>query len=262
VNPRLIKFKNKTLISFTASCLVLLAISFSIPRLRTPLLNIFKQPLRLLSFIKREFEGVVFYHRNYVGNVRLEREIDFLKNKLNAQQETVLENERLKNLLSLKQKSDLKAIASRVIGRSMDSWSSSLIIDKGKYHGIKSGLPVITYLGLVGRVVETAQFTSKILLINDPNLSVSAIIQRSRQEGLVSGTLGPYLIMKYLPEQADVKIQDTVVTSGLNSVYPKGLIIGNVVEIRNEFSGLSLYAIIRPSVKLSDIEEVLIVTSW
>ena len=162
-------------------------------------------------------------------------------------------------MLSLKQESTYKLIAAKVIGRSPDSWSSVVIIDKGSFNGIKRGMVAVTHLGLLGRVIETAESTSKILLISDPNLSISGIVQRSRQEGLVSGTLGSNLIMRYIPEDADIKIRDVVVTSGLNAAYPKGLLIGRVVDINNEFSGLSRYAIIKPAVNLSDVEEVLIV---
>ena len=262
MNLRLIKLKHKTLIFIAASCVAIFLIALSVPVLRPPLLNILKQPLKIITLAKREFLGIIFYHRNYRENERLSRETDYLKNKLNAEQEALIENARLKNLLSFQEKSELKVIAARVIGRSPDSWGSSLIIDKGKYHGVKTGCPVITFLGFAGRVIETGRFASKILLINDPNLSISCVVQRSRQEGLVTGTLGAYLTMKYLPEQADIQPQDVVVTSGLNGMYPKGLIIGEVVEVGKEFSGLSLYALVRPAVRLSNIEEVLIVTSW
>lgn len=120
-------------------------------------------------------------------------------------------------------------------------------------------MAAVTFLGLVGRISEAQEFTSKVMLITDPNIGISAIDQRSRQEGLVSGTLGSNLIMRYLPEEPDIKINDTVITSGLNSAYPKGSFIGTVVAIGKEFSGLSSYAIIKPAVNLSDIEEVLII---
>jgi rod shape-determining protein MreC len=85
------------------------------------------------------------------------------------------------------------------------------------------------------------------------------MLQRSRQEGLISGTLGNYLIMRYLPEDVDAKPGDIVITSGLNELYPKGVLIGTVAEINKEFSGLSRYAIVRPAVTLSGIEEVLVI---
>jgi len=117
----------------------------------------------------------------------------------------------------------------------------------------------ITYLGLAGRVVETTDTTSKIMLINDPNLSVSCIVQRSRQEGLVSGSLGSFLIMRYLPKEADIKVSDVILTSGLTNLYPKGLLVGTVAEVGEELSGLARYAIIKPAVELYNIEEVLII---
>ena len=229
--------------------------------LSPPFQSVLKYPLSLMTFIRRESGAIIFYHRNFTQNEKLRQYVDFLKSRLNAKDEVFLENARLKSTLYFKQKSPRKLIAARVIARSPDSWSSSVIIDKGRHNGIKRGMAVITYLGLIGRVIEAQDFTSRILLINDPNLGISGIVQRSRQEGLVSGTLGNYLIMKYLPEESDIKEQDVVVTSGLNQTYPKGLLIGTVVGIDKEFSGLGRFAIIKPAVNLSNIEEVLIIIS-
>jgi rod shape-determining protein MreC len=215
--------------------------------------------LSLLTLIRREVGGIIFYHRNLTQNESLKKEIDLLTQKLNAANEVELENKRLKETLSFKQKSSYKLIAARVIGRTPDNWSSVIIIDKGRYNGIKRGFVAITYLGLVGRVIETTESTSKIMLINDPDMGISSEVQRSRQEGLVSGTIGSFLVMRYLPQDCDVQISDVVITSGLTETYPKGLLIGKVVGIADEFSGLSRYAIIKPAVNLSNIEEVLII---
>lgn len=227
--------------------------------LRQPLINISKHPLNLVKLIQREAGGIIFYHRNLVRNEVLERERDILNYKINALNEAYLENIRLKENLAFKQKSSFKLIPARVITRSADSWSSSLIIDKGSYHGIRSGMGVITYLGLAGRIMEVAGSTSRVMLLSDPSLGVSSLIQRSRQEGLVSGTLGSNLIMKYLSEDADIKIGDMAISSGLNGAYPKGILIGKIVEIGKDFSGLSRFAVIEPAVKFSNIEEVLVV---
>lgn len=227
--------------------------------LRQPLVNILKQPFNLVRFIQREAMGIIFYHRNLIRNEALERESGLLKNKINSMNELYLENQRLKENLAFKQKSSLKLIPARVITRSADSWTSSVIIDKGNYHGIRPGMGVITYLGLAGRVMEVTSSTSRVMLLSDPSLGVSSFIQRSRQEGLVSGTLGNNLIMKYLPEEADIRIGDMVVSSGLNSIYPKGILIGKIIESGKEFSGLSRYAIIEPVVNFSNLEEMLVV---
>ena len=256
---RLNKFQKKNLIYFIiVACLVLLTCSL-IPFIRTPLLDILKHPLNLLTLSKREIRGIIFYHRNFIQNEILKKEIDFLRHKLNSYQEAYLENERLRELLALKKNAPYKVIAARVIGRSPENQSSLIIIGKGKGSGIKVGMVAINYLGLVGRVIETSASTANITLINDPNFAVSGIVKRSRQEGLVCGALGNSLIMKYLPAEADIQASDAIITSGMTELYPKGLLIGTVAEIIQEFSGLASYAIIKPAVELSNVEEVLII---
>lgn len=214
----------------------------------------------LLNLARREIGALIFFHRNFVQNERFKKEVDALRNKLNHLEEIRLENSRLTELLAFKKKSHYRLTAARVIANSPDNWSKLLIIDKGESSGIAKDSAVMTHLGLVGKVVETTHATSKIMLINDPHLSVSAIVERSRQEGLVCGTLGSNLVMRYLGEEPDIKLGDTVVTSGLNQAIPKGLAIGSVIEIGKEFSGLSYYALIKPGVSLSNVEEVLIVS--
>jgi rod shape-determining protein MreC len=254
------KYK-KTLVSL-GWCLLFLLIGFIIPPFRPAVLVVLKQPLRLFTFIRRETGALIFFHRNFTQNERLRKENDSLKSLLNAGEEVSLENARLKELLSLKEDAlTQKTIAAFVIGRSIDSWGSSIIIDKGRSSGIRRGMPVVSPLGLVGRVAEAFELTSKILLVNDPNLAVSAVDQRSRQEGLVTGTLGSRLIMRYLPQESDIQVDDVILTSGLNETFPKGLLIGKVIEVGREYSGLSSYAVVKPSVHLYGIEEVLVVVS-
>lgn len=253
--------KNKKLTQLVCLCFLLLFFSGLVSALRPAYLNILKAPLTVLQVVSDELGAFVFYHRNFVASRNAGREIGALNQRLSALYEAALENARLRELLAFKQQASFKAVSGRVVARCPDSWSSCIIIDKGRKDGVRRGMPVVTYLGLCGRVVEVSAYASKALLVNDPNLNVSAVVQRSRQEGLISGTLGSQLIMRYLSEEADIKAQDVVVTSGLNSAFPKGLIIGQVTEIGREFSGLSRYALIKPAVCLACIEEVLIIVS-
>lgn len=253
------KLSRKTLIkSILIACAIFL-LSNSISCFKNPLQRTFKPHLSLISWLKLQSEGIIFYHRNMVENERLNNETALLRKQLFDLRELYLENARLKGLLGFKQKSGLRLSPARIIARSPESWSSSVIIDKGKYNGIRRGMVVINPRGLVGRVAESADNTSKILLINDPSLGVSSIVQRSRQEGLVSGTLGTNLIMRYLSKDADIVAGDLVITSGLSQIYPKGLLVGKVVDIRGDLSGLNCYAIIKPAVDCSAIEEVLVI---
>ncbi len=253
------KFRKEYLFKLSGVIILLLFLSSLIPALRTPFISISAYPLGLLMSIKREIGGLIFYHHNLAENERLRSEIDLLQGNLNNATELSFENARLTKLLALKQTAPYKVVAAKVVGHSADNWSSVIVANKGESNGIKRGFAVINYLGLVGRVIETSKYTSKILLINDLNFGVSALVQRSRQEGLVTGTLGNSLIMKYLPADSDIKVSDVVVTSGLTETYPKGLLIGTIVDLGQEFSGLSHYAIIKPAVNLSSLEEVLVI---
>lgn len=253
------KPNQKKLISVASIVLVILLFASIIPALRQQSSNIFELPFGVLNLISREIKGIFFYHRNMIQSEKLMREVNLLQQELNTMHEIYLENSRLKNLLGTKQQMPYKAVPAAVIGRPADNWSSAILVDKGSSHGIRRGMVVVSYLGLVGRVVETSKYTASIMLINDPSLSVSGVVRRSRQEGLVSGTLGGTLVMRYLPKDADIKLADTIVTSGLTEAYPKGLLIGKVVDLGDEFSGLTRYAIIKPAVSLSGIEEVLII---
>jgi len=255
------KPSKKTLIYFAVAALFLLFFSTAIPTVRPQGLNLLKIPLVLINFVRREFYGIVFYHSNMVQKERFKRDSDYLRQRLNTLNEIAMENQRLKSLLSLKQRQAYRLTAARVIARQADNWSSMVIIDKGSFNGINKGMAAITYRGLIGKVMDTSGYTSRVMLINDANFAISAINQRSRQEGLVSGTLGGSIVMRYLPQEADIMPQDAILTSGLSGDYPKGLLIGTVTAVAEEFSGLSRIAIIKPAVDLSGIEEVLLVAS-
>lgn len=261
MNPLLNKFdKKKARISALVFLVFVFCLSFLVHSVNEPSLGILHYPLKFFTLIRREILGIVFYHRNFIQNEKLKREAELLKARLASQTEIYLENMRLKDALYFKHKSAFKIISARVIGRQPDSWSSSIIADKGKNDGVRKGMAVITPLGLAGRVIEAGRNTSKILLLSDPGFGVSGLIQRSRQEGLVSGTLGNHLIMKYLPRDTDVKIGDTVITSGFNGTYPKGILIGTIIDVGKEFSGLTSFAVVRPAAMLSRAEEVLIIS--
>ncbi len=251
--------KKNHLIRYAAFALALILAVGVISVLKSPSTSILSIPLGIFTLIKNETAGVIFYHHNMVQRQRLYNELQLLKKTLNDANEALIENNRLKKILLFKQNSAFRVLAARVIARSPDNWSQAVIIDKGSSSGIKKGYIAINYLGLIGRVIEVSGQASKILLISDPGLGVSSVVQRSRQEGLVTGTLSTNLIMRYLPKDADITPTDVIVTSGLTANFPKGLIIGTVIDIDEEFSGLSKYAIIKPAVNLSGIEEVLVI---
>lgn len=170
------------------------------------------------------------------------------------------ENERLKKLLALKQGSLFLTVAAEVIAGFPDNWSRGVMIDKGLRAGIKVGNAVIGESGLAGRVVEVSLQTAKVMLLNDPDSSVSAFLQRTREEGLISGNIAGTLQMRYLDKDSDVAIGDVILTSGLTRNYPPGLLIGRVIGINDDPHGLDKRCLVEPFVNLKSIEEVLVIT--
>lgn len=240
--------------------LVILAAIF-IPFLRNHLIDSLRWPLEFFASLAKEIQGITLYHQNLVQNQRLKQEIGLIKRQLFEAQELYLENLRLRELLDFKEKSVYPLTAASVIGCDPSNLSAIIIINKGRQQGIRKDFAVITNDGLVGRIIQVGKRTSKVLLINDINSGVAAFIQRSRQKGLASGTLGRGIILQYLPPKADIQISDLVITSGLSGLYPKGILIGTVKEIQEEKMPGEIFIILQPSVDLTKLEEVLVVLS-
>ncbi len=177
------------------------------------------------------------------------------------------ENSRLKTLLDFKQEhQDFVVTGARVIGKSPGNWFNMLAVDKGSNDGIEQNMAVISQDGLVGRVVEVGTTWSKVLAIVDGRSSVSAIVERTRDTGIIRGnnTLvfeDGLSSMVYLPDDSEVIPGDKVITSGLGGVFPKGIYIGQVMEVVKEKQNLFKYAVIKPAVDFQRIEEVLLVKS-
>ena len=251
--------RKRILITRLSAITLIIIVSIVIPFLRGYLIDSLYWSLEFFSHISREIQGVLLYHQNLVQNQHLKKELGYIRRQLHEARELHIENVRLRELLDFKQRSVYRLTAASVIGYDPTNLSSVIIIDKGEREGISSGLAVITNDGLVGRIVEAGSKTSKVLLINDINSGVAALIQRSRQIGLVSGTLAEGLILQYLSIDSDVQISDLVVTSGLSGIYPKGILIGKVTRVREEEGSGEIVAMLEPSADLTKLEEVLVV---
>ena len=111
--------------------------------------------------------------------------------------------------------------------------------------------------GIVGRIVEIGKYSSKVLLITDPNLKVGVLIRRNRQGGVMVGRPGYRCKIIYIALDSDAKAGDTVITAGFGSIFPKGILVGEIEKVGKEEGRLYKYAIVRPSQDLSKLEEVL-----
>lgn len=193
-----------------------------------------------------------------IDNRKLNQDLAELKAQLGALTELKLENERLNQLLKFKQKSSMKLLAARVIGRDLLTDYDTITIDRGTIHGVKKGMGSIMIDGVVGYVVEVEPRTAKILLITDRYAVVDGIVQRSRARGIVEGN-SKGCTLTFLKRSDDVQMGDMIVTSGLDNYFPKGFPIGTVTNVHKDQYGLKQDVGIQPIVNPSNIEEIFVV---
>lgn len=201
----------------------------------------------------------------YRENQMLKSENHELRQVVFQLTEKLAENERLQAMLEFRGKNlNFQMKAAAVIGRDPGTLNQSILINKGRNDGIQVNMPVVSIQGLVGHVMESYAGTAKVRLLLDSGSSASGMIQRpqSRAVGVVESNPSPRsgLRLKNLTRDGDVIKGDKVMTSGLGGIYPKGLLVGEVTDVLDEDGGLMKYAIIRPAVDFSRLEEVLVIT--
>lgn len=172
--------------------------------------------------------------------------------------EAALENARLREAIGFRSQVTDSLIPAEVIGHTGGLSEPILIVDVGEESGVRAGLPVVCPDGVVGRVLEVGPRMSWVMLLTHPDCRVSAVVQRSRIQGIVEYRPGQGLVLGFLPVQADVAPGDLVVTSGLGGVFPAGWPIGEAIHMREEFGGLLWQVQLRPGVDFHRLEEVFI----
>lgn len=229
---------------------------------------IFYQSRGELSFPKlniAQFLSPIIYFKNTIRDfLNLKEENENLKKQLieislqkKSHYALIDENKRLRDLLALKEsKKDIVTIAN-VISKGSNKFLKTIWIDKGSNHGIKKGYPVVTPNGLVGKVISANSNYSEIMLITDPNFSVAVRIDRNRVEGILSGN-GNNCLVKYIPLEEDVLTGDRIITSGLDEVFPEGILVGAVTSV-NKKKGLFQLIEVIPMQPENKIEEVAII---
>lgn len=170
------------------------------------------------------------------------------------------ENRNLSDLLELKQALALKASAANVIGADASGLARSLVLEGGADEGFAPGMAVLSTAGVVGKIIAVGPSSSRVLLIDDHNSALDAFDQRSRVRAIVAGVVDDGLVMKYVDRSEDVKAGDTIVTSGLDGIFPRGLLVGEVTAVRREGPGLFLRVEVAPAADFHGLEQVLVVT--
>ncbi|NLJ75720.1 MAG: rod shape-determining protein MreC [Peptococcaceae bacterium] len=194
----------------------------------------------------------------------LEQEIERLESERIKFNEYLMENRRLAALLEHKKimADNYNLLTASVIGRDPGNWFATITLNHGSGDGVKENMSVLTPDGLVGRVVAVTPSTCEVLLITDPRSGVGSLVQDTRAPGIVEGVAGAAGIVRmiHIPNNARVEAGQAVVTSGMGSLFPKGIPVGRINSVQNEPTGLFLSAEISPLADLNSLEEVMIVT--
>ncbi len=208
-------------------------------------------------------KGTTSLYLNLVGiskkNRTLTTENAKLKAKLIEMTELTLENERLRNLLKFKQKSEMKLMAGKVIGKDLVPEHNTVTINIGTRHGIKKNMAVITAAGAVGYVLSPEVFTSQIILLTDPYAAIDALVQRSRARGIVEGHNSDKANLNYLKRGDDAVIGDLVITSGLDNIFPKGFPVGVISNVKKSRFGTTQDIELSPVINPNNLEEVFVI---
>ena len=231
--------------------------------------------LGALSPLQRAMAGVVggagelwrgwaFHRQTYEENRRLEERVRQLETEIQARTAGAQEAERLRELLALRQAVPMDTVAAQVVARDGVPWFRSLTIDKGETDGVELDAPVLSPTGVVGRVFAVGPHAARVQVLLDRDGGAGDLVERSRVPGVVSGQVSSEasgaedLVLKYVPERSDVAVGDVVVTSGLDRIYPKGLVVGRVRSV-GKGSGLFRDIVVEPSARFDRLEEVLVV---
>jgi rod shape-determining protein MreC len=193
-------------------------------------------------------------------NKQLRESIKILNTRMVESREAVLAGERLKKLLEMRNFLQVPSLAAAVIGEDGTPWFKTIMIDRGEADGLKEGMPVVAAQGVVGQLVKVVARSSRVLLITDHASGVAGIIQRSRARGVVKGKGEGRCALEFSLTEEDVKVGDSVITSGIGRKFPKGLPVGEVTMVKKGEYGIFQTVEVRPAVNLARLEEVLVLT--
>jgi len=206
--------------------------------------------------------------RHYFSLVTARQECDHLQQvlaKIMLEQSQELESElacqRFRKRLLLDTETPLpqRLLPAQIVGLDPSIWFRTVIINKGLHDGVSKGMPVIAPEGIVGQIMAASYDYAKVLLLTDRSSAIDGFVQRTRTRGIVEGEAKAYCHFKYVVRKAEISVGDTIVSSGLDGVFPKGLRVGSVMEIAKGPSGIFQEVSIRPFVDFERLEEVLVI---
>lgn len=216
-----------------------------------------------IRLLEAGWSGYVGLRGVHDENARLLERARALELELERSRNLAEESARLRELLDLKAALPYDSVSAEVLSRDGTPWFRGVTIDKGSADGVRLQAPVITPSGIVGRVVKLGARAARVQLLLDRDAGIAALIERTRVNGVLAGQVGfadrgtSDLAMRYVPALAEVAVGDRVLSSGLDRIYPKGLVVGRVRSVGPP-SGLFREVVVTPSARFDQLELVLV----
>lgn len=208
------------------------------------------------GFIQR----IINFNSTANENERLQQRLEVVELELKQAREAAAENDRLKGLLGIKEQTGHDAVPARVIARDSSVWFNTVTINRGSSSGINLNMPVVTGGGIVGRVVAVSPWTAQVMLVTDEKAAAGAVVGQLGESGALGSVRGRgetgLVEMNYVSGLQKVEVGDYVLTTGQDGIYPPGLNVGEVVQVKHGTATQPHEILIRPSAKLDQIEEV------
>ncbi len=212
------------------------------------------------SSVNNYFQSISSLRTAQSENDVLKQQVQKLQVEVNQKEDLTFENKRLKSLLELKEQSAYKILGAQIIGRDPSAWFDTSIINRGSLDGVKLNMPIATNGALVGRVIAVSPLTAQIALITKDKSGLGAVIGElgnSNALGVVTGNGKKEILeMGYVPGSVEVQTGETVYTTGQDGIYPAGLKLGEIVEVRSGSATVPHQIFIKPSANLYAMQEV------
>lgn len=212
-------------------------------------------PVDLLRGSWTDYMALVGVHEE---NEALRHELARLREENSQLREALVASERLAQIAAIRDEFEMPMLPAELVASDVSPWFRSVLIDRGRADGVRSGMPVVSEEGLVGLVTATSRSASKTMLLLDRQAAIDGTVQRSRSRGTVRGRGGEELEFEFVARQGDVLVGDVVITSGLDGVYPKGLRLGKVMAIEPSGSRLLRTAVLSPAVDFGRLEQAFV----
>jgi rod shape-determining protein MreC len=203
---------------------------------------------------------IINFRKTAVENEQLKLKLAQTEVALQNARQSSAENERLQSLLSLKEQTGYNQVTARVIARDPSVWFNTVTIDRGSSAGIELNMPVVTAGGIVGRVIALSPWTAQVMMVTDEKAAAGAIVGQLGGSGALGSVRGSgesgLIEMRYVSGLQRVEVGDYILTTGQDNIYPPGLRVGEVVQVKHGTATQSHEIFIRPGAKLDQLEEV------